>query len=65
MKKVILKCSVEKCPRKRKVDWDDNFPKGTVVVTLKCPWHDDGDFDNEQYYDEKGEELIWQPLENL
>ena len=62
MKKITLKCSFGKCPRKKKIDWDDIFPKGTAIVILKCPWHYDGDFDSEQYYDKKGKELFWQPI---
>ena len=55
--KVLLKCSVEGCPRTKKIEWDDNFPRGTTIVTIKCPWHDDGDFDSEHYYDKDGEEI--------
>jgi len=61
--KVLLKCSVKGCPRTKRIDWDKDFPIGTVVVTLKCPWHEDGDFDTEQFYDKDGKELYWQPEE--
>jgi hypothetical protein len=59
--KVLLKCSVKGCPRTRKIDWDDNFPKGTVVVELRCPWHDNGDFDQEIYFDKEGNQLCDEP----
>lgn len=61
MKKVLLKCSVKGCPRTKKIDWDDDFPEGTETVTLKCPWHDDGDFDSEDYFDKDGKQLYWKP----
>lgn len=65
MKKVTLKCSIKGCPRKRKINFDKTcFPTETEVVTLRCPWHDNGDFDTEQYYDAKGNELFWQPDED-
>jgi len=58
---VTLACSVNKCPRKRKYtvqSGDENtFPEGTVTVRMKCPWHTDGDFDSEQYYDKDGNEI--------
>jgi len=54
---VTLKCSVDGCPRTKKIEWDDFFPKGTITVTIKCPWHDDGDFDSETYYDKDGNQI--------
>lgn len=63
MKKITLACSHDGCPRKQKTEWDSNFPEGTVVVKSKCPWHQDGDFDQEQYFDEKGQEIYWSPKE--
>lgn len=64
--KLTIKCSVGKCPRKKKYivqKEDENiFPKGTVVIKMRCPWHTDcGEFDQEQYYDKDENELYWQP----
>lgn len=40
MKKVLLVCSEEKCPRKKRVDFDKStMLKGTVYMTSACPWH--------------------------
>lgn len=65
--KIIIKCSVGKCPRQKRYtvqEGDENtYPEGTVVSKLKCPWHDDGDFDQEQFYDKDGKELYWEPPE--
>lgn len=62
--KIILRCSVAKCPRKLKIKRDMSMPEGTVVVKSKCPWHQDGDFDNEQFYDKEENELVWEPKNN-
>ena len=63
--KLTIKCSVGKCPRTRRYvvqEGDEKtFPEGTVFVKMECPWHWDGDFDEEQYYDKDGNELYWQP----
>lgn len=63
--KITIKCSVGKCPRTKKYitlkDDESTIPAGTVVIKMKCPWHEDGDFDEEQYYDKDGKELFWQP----
>ena len=55
--KVTLRCSVKSCPRTIKVDWDDTMPKGTAFIESKCPWHEDGDFDEEDYFDKNNKEL--------
>lgn len=63
--KLTIKCSVGKCPRTKRyiVQMGDEhtFPEGTVVIKMKCPWHDEGDFDQEEYFDKDGNELIWEP----
>lgn len=61
MNYVIMQCSHEGCPRKKRTPWDEDFPIGTVVVKSRCPWHQDGDFDQEQYFDKDGNELYWKP----
>ena len=62
--KITLICRGS-CPRKRKYTLqkgDENtFPKGTVFVKSKCPWHEDGDFDEEDYFDKDMKQLFWQP----
>lgn len=59
MKSVILECSVNKCPRKKKIDFDKNtMPKNTVKIISKCPWHQDGDFDEEEYLDKNNKQIM-------
>ncbi len=62
--KVLIKCSVKGCPRAKKIEWDDTMPKDTATIELKCPWHDDGDFDSELYFDKDGEQLGLEENEN-
>lgn len=40
---------------------EDMIPQGTVVIKIKCPWHTDGDFDQDTYFDKDGKEIFWQP----
>lgn len=58
MNKILLKCSVKGCPQTKKIESDKTIPNGTTVVKSKCPWHQDGDFDSEQYYDVNGNEIF-------
>lgn len=50
---VMLLCDHPKCPRKKKVPWDDTMPEGTATIATKCPWHA-GDTTTESYYDASG-----------
>jgi len=56
---VTLKCSHKGCPRTRKVFYDNTMPKGTVVIKSLCPWHDEGDFGSEKYYNKDGDEMFY------
>jgi hypothetical protein len=60
--KVLLKCSVEGCPRTKKIEWDDTMPIGTVIVEYVCPWHMKcSEFEaEERYFDKDGKELYWE-----
>lgn len=66
--KLIIRCSQGTCPRTKRYvvqEYDKNtFPEGTVVIKMKCPWHQDGDFDEEWYYDKDGDRLYWEPVED-
>jgi len=50
---VMLLCDNTKCPRKKKVPWDDTMPEGTATIVTQCPWHA-GDTTIEDYYDASG-----------
>ena len=59
---VTLRCSHEGCPRSRKVQMDESMPEGTHTVKSLCPWHDNGDFGSETYYDKDGKELTQEAM---
>lgn len=50
---VVLLCDRPKCPRKKKVPWDNTMPEGTEAIMTQCPWHA-GDATTESYYDASG-----------
>lgn len=63
--KVYLACNHKGCPRKIRTTLQGHEPKGTVLIRSVCPWHADGDFDTETYFDKDGKELLFNPEENL
>ena len=50
---VMLLCDRQKCPRNKKVPWDNTMPEGTATIVTQCPWHA-GDTTVEDYYDALG-----------
>lgn len=59
--KLLLKCSVPGCPRKKRVAREGTDPLEAVTITLRCPWHDNGDFDEATFYDKGGKSICWSP----
>lgn len=57
--KVYLACNHSGCPRKMRTKLQGHEPKGTVLIRSVCPWHADGDFDTETYFDKDGKELLF------
>lgn len=54
---IALICSVPDCMFARVVPrYEGDDPKATSM-RMRCPLHDNGDFDEPTYYDEEGKEL--------
>ena len=53
---VTVRCSFPKCPRTRKVPFDNTMPDGTVTIVSLCPWHE-ADSDYEEYFDKDNKPL--------
>lgn len=54
---VKLRCSVKGCPRTLKIKFDGTMPKNTKIIESLCPWHSNGDRNEEFYFDSNGNQL--------